>query len=74
MVWKSLLTHITYTDQEGQTWDRRVAYNTETGEVVRTFGTRHGFADTVKSTRHVGYARSEEEALRLAQRDLSSTF
>jgi hypothetical protein len=74
MRWKTLPIHATFTDKDGQTWDRRVAYNTDTGEVARTFGTRRGYADQVKTSRHVGYARSEDEALRLARQDLKNSF
>jgi hypothetical protein len=73
MGWKDA-GHVTYTDKSGQTWDRRVAYNTDTGETERTFGTRRGYPDSERTSRSVGTASSEREALENARRDLKSTF
>lgn len=74
MGWKTI-GHVTHKDSSGQTWDRRVARDSDTGQVERTFGTRHGYGDSERSTsRSVGSASSDREALDNARDDLKSTF
>lgn len=58
------------------TWNgyiRRVAWNSGTGEVERTYGEAKNLID-VPTSRYVGKARSRREALDLAYEDLKLTF
>ena len=58
------------------TWNgylRRVAWDSATGEVERTFGDAKHLTD-VATSRYVGKAHSRREALDLALEDLKITF
>lgn len=65
---------VTHTDRTGRTWERRVAHNSSTGEVERTFGTEQRYPDSRGTSRTVGHANDAGEALSKAHRDLKSTF
>ncbi|PIR83540.1 hypothetical protein COU18_02540 [Candidatus Kaiserbacteria bacterium CG10_big_fil_rev_8_21_14_0_10_51_14] len=54
-------------------FSRRVAYDSDTGKVERSFGRDKDMSDNLTS-RHVGYASSREEANQMAHDDLKDTF
>jgi hypothetical protein len=73
MGWKTV-GKVSHTEKDGTTWERRVAYDTDTGKVERTFGTSEKYSDSKLTNRDVGKASSAGEALDKAKNDLDGTF
>jgi hypothetical protein len=73
MGWRRIGT-VEHTDEKGNTWEREVARDDETGETDRQYGDGLAYPKEHKTSRDVGETESDEEALKESKKDLDSTF
>jgi hypothetical protein len=65
---------VTHTDENGETWEREVAQDKDSGKVERQFGDALKYPESKGTDREVGTAGSEDAALEKAKEDLDDTF
>jgi hypothetical protein len=73
MGWRRVGT-VEHTDEKGNTWEREVARNDESGETDRQYGHGLAYPEEHKTSRDVGETGSDKEALEKSKKDLDSTF